>query len=147
MDTVTILKTMRAVVADVEPRYFNMSVWFDHDKNCGCIIGLSVRMQQHLAAALNIAVSPEPSNSRGWLLVRGRETSVYHGVYDEIAQVTGLNPTDARFLFSADDYPNSALRGNAGKAEAMRRLDEIIAKYTPSGTDTRAEPRPLAQTA
>lgn len=130
MDTLTILKTMRAVVADVEPERFDMECFFDIDTNCGCILGLSALAQPHLARHLRVS-----RPAMGSMVVRGTRVGA-RTVYAEMAGAIGITLTESEYLFATADY--GQLRGEAGKAEALRHLDKMIAKYTPSGADTRS---------
>lgn len=147
MDTVTILKTMRAVVADVEAERFNMGQWFNKSTKCGCIVGLTFTSQKLLADEVGIFMrgrrntTPRTRSGRD-LWMDSCDT------FGEIGALIGIERDEAEHLFSVSSYRFPvASWGKDGKAEALRRLDKMIAKYTPSGTDERATPRPMVQTA
>lgn len=131
MDTLTILKTMRAVVADVDPRRFDMSRWFDHRRECGCVMGLSLQAQPKLAAAIEAKLHVRllkgvALSISGRVLMPARDGD---RVWAEIARVTGLTPIEAQYLFDANAYSINDLVGQHGKTEALRRLDKLILKY------------------
>lgn len=128
LDTVTILRTMRAVVADTHPRRFDMMTWFDRKADCGCIVGLAVRAQPHLAAALDLRISHGflQRHRDGYLFHRDIDTGqTYHS---DLARLIGITRKEAKRLFDGGQYEESC--GAEGKAEALRRLDDLIAKYS-----------------
>ncbi|HJQ59294.1 MAG TPA: hypothetical protein VJ890_20480 [Vineibacter sp.] len=138
MDTLTILKTMRAVVADIEPDRFDMGPWFELDTQCGCIVGLTLHEQPRVADELRLYLVPNGEYS----LRPGDMFGAPFGdsAFVKIARLIGISEEEAVHLFCADEYPAGGA-GVAGKAEALRRLDALITKYAPSETNELAAPR------
>lgn len=120
-DTAALLNTIRATFAEVAPEKFSIQFWFDVESGCGCIIGHSIRMQPLLQDDLRIY--PDGDNIVDMF-------GAFHGGSEEVAESLGISEHDALYLFYAETYGRKKQHGAAGKKEALRRLDRMIAKYS-----------------
>lgn len=140
-DTVAILNTIRATFADSEPKRFKMSQWFSARTQCGCIIGISLTAQPLLARQLGLSLSFVGSSEGilhhadesltffcdDWARVMSSPKSDAGLVF---AEIFGVSEEEAHFLFNSEAYKRGTKSGKRGHAEALRRLDEVIARYS-----------------
>lgn len=128
-DTIRILKTIRSVVVDCDPKEFDVNIWWSYDRQCGCLIGLSIMRQPKLAAELEIMlVKPYAirESHEAVLTSTFSHVSIY---FDVLAERIGLSLAEASYLFNSQEYPLRSRRGQSGRREALKRLDIIIFRY------------------
>lgn len=127
-DTLRILKTIRAIVADCDPQQFNVSTWWNYRDRCGCLIGLSIQLRPELAAELELdLMKPIYSDNANAVLVSRDFNRTL--TTDELAERIGVTPHESDVLFSDASYPWGEKKFGPGKREALRRLDDTIFKY------------------
>ena len=137
-DTVAILNTIRATFADSDPSKFDIGTWFDVDSGCGCIIGHSLTIQPMLERTLGLALRRDDEgddDSLGLVNIFGEPRSLASGpesVTADLSATVGITEAEAHYLFDFSEYAGPVWRGPEGHAEALRRLDEVIARYTPA---------------
>lgn len=132
-DTYTVLRTMRAVIADEPSERVDMTRWFHRGQNCGCILGLTCDAQPLFAQAVGLRLRHGPYEGFESALLGS--TGALHndpGSWAEIASLVGVTQDEAEYLFNQTKYPGNACMFDDGKAEALRRLDEVIARYAPA---------------
>ena len=113
MDTLTILKTMRAVVADEPAERLDMTMWFDRGRNCGCVIGLTLRAQPKLGKVIDMRLNHGflALKKSAQLMISGQEVGSGHDWDYEVARVTGLTPDEAAHLFEVGQRRSEAFIG------------------------------------
>lgn len=127
-DTVAILNTIRATFADSDPTKFDINDWYSERAKCGCIIGHSMTMQPLLARELGLSVRRNQLLQSGVGALYFTQELANAGI--RLAALFGISEHEACFLFDWAQYGRGLKRGPKGHREALRRLDEVISRYS-----------------
>lgn len=141
-DTVAILNTIRATFADSDPAKFDINEWFNTKTGCGCIIGHSLTLQPLLSEVMGLRLHLYPGYTLQGLRSDGDEMLGFgpnnvppeEDAAIELSDAIGISMEDAHYLFDFGFYSEELRVGPAGHREALRRLDEVIARYSVAAT-------------